>query len=82
MAENPPKNLELQDLKNIHRKGIEPSTTSDIHLQQYAEWRLRVYKSNEIDPSSLLESYEYDFDGFKETDFERLDRDYIVKLRD
>ncbi|RKF62515.1 hypothetical protein GcM3_147008, partial [Golovinomyces cichoracearum] len=52
------------------------------HLQKYAEWRLQVYRSDEIDLSSLLESYEYDFNGFKQNDFERLDRDTIVKLRD
>ncbi|RKF60188.1 hypothetical protein GcC1_168013, partial [Golovinomyces cichoracearum] len=38
--------------------------------------------SDEIDLSSLLESYEYDFNGFKQNGFERLDRDTIVKLCD
>ncbi|RKF82173.1 hypothetical protein GcM3_027048, partial [Golovinomyces cichoracearum] len=38
--------------------------------------------SDEIDLSSLLESYEYDFNGFKQNDLERIDRDTIVKLRD
>ncbi|POS82943.1 hypothetical protein EPUL_006241, partial [Erysiphe pulchra] len=82
MAENPLTNLGLQDLKNMHRKGFDVSTTQDHHLQHYAEWRLQVYKSDEIDQCSILESYEYDFNDFKQVDFERLDRDTIVKLRD
>ncbi|RKF60189.1 hypothetical protein GcC1_168020 [Golovinomyces cichoracearum] len=66
----------------MQRRGFETSNIQDSHLQQYAEWRIQVYRSEKIDLSSILESYEYDINGFKQNDFKRIDRDTIVKLRD
>jgi hypothetical protein len=62
-------------------RGIDPTSSSDEDLKEYAETMLFWYALDHLYGDDLWEFLEYDFEDFTTKDFNRLGRPYLKKLR-